>query len=502
MGNDFAAGAAAVNIPHIGADYCARHGEILDPPEWPQQIRCLVLAWGEDLTVLFNADWGAWPRLIPETREIVARLAPGCSVETLCFATTASHNVDFDGIHWTALDPKDKRHDPVQRAQLLDAIRDAAAQALQTLRPASVAVGEGTCEGLAVNFYTGGEPVDSTVPVLRFADAEENLIAVLAGVACRTDDRDRHLSAGLAGAMAATVQKVYGPVPVFYFNTGSSDQYPLAADPPMELREQGRAAIQEARHRCSVREYGRLGRLLGGEVCKVLARLEVAGEPLLAQNERWRSTSWRRTAPGLRLDDPVVRVQSVPVRLWHRPIPSAAECDARVQALEAQMKPLTKALPYEPRHYAPYPLDPEDTGSDLHRLMELHSERSYWAGAAGRAKWEARYGKARQTHGEVKIIALGRDVALVCFPGHLSPAAMRPLKDRSPFPVTLFWGEMGPWNLGHLMFEAQGRLGGVHYGNCDYAQEAIDAMNAVLLQHLHALHEDLPPLNPDRLKGV
>jgi hypothetical protein len=97
------------------------------------------------------------------------------------------------------------------------------------------------------------------------------------------------------------------------------------------------------------------------------------------------------------------------------------------------MKPLLKALPREPKGYAPFLLSPEDTQSDLYRLMELGAARNYWAGAAGRAKIEARCGRQRTYHGEVKIVVLNTDIAVVCVPGSLCRRISLAIREQSPY---------------------------------------------------------------------
>ena len=162
------------------------------------------------------------------------------------------------------------------------------------------------------------------------------------------------------------------------------------------MREAGQQAFHAARAELFLREYDRLGRVLGGEVCKVLAELEVAGQPLLAQNERWRYTSWIRYTDGLRIAQPLAIVQALEVCLWYVPLPPVETCQATIEALDKEIRAHSKTLPYPPRGYAPIPLDPHATTSDLYRLMGLGSARAYWGVAAGRTKWEQHYQKTRQ----------------------------------------------------------------------------------------------------------
>ena len=73
---------------------------------WPQRLRCLVLAQGQTLVAIFNADWGRWLKLVDEVRALAAEAGvlavPGRQVAVLCFPTHANHNIDFEGFYWGA----------------------------------------------------------------------------------------------------------------------------------------------------------------------------------------------------------------------------------------------------------------------------------------------------------------------------------------------------------------------------------------------------------------
>jgi hypothetical protein len=489
-GTDLAAGAASVSIHQIGADHCAKQGLCFSPPRWPQRLRCLVLSQADTLIVLFQADWGSWPKLVPEARQIVADAAPGREADVLCFASQANHNIDYDGPHWGAIDPKDKRHDPHLRAGILGALSGVFREAFNALRPAQITLGQGCCDSLAVNFYYGRGAADPAVNVLRIAGGGA-LIAVLVNFACRAFDTHLHLDGGFPAAMEKVVQAVYGPVPVLYLNGGAGDQCLTILADPLDSVGDGMRAHKEAHGALLLREYDRAGRVLGGEVCKVLAQTEVAGQRLQTINERWRYTRWAVPSKGLCVSDPFLKVRTVPVSLWHKPLPPVEECEAKVAALEAQMKPFLKALPTGPKGYAPFLLSAEDTRSDLYRLMELGAARKYWAGVAGRAKRQARCGRGRTHDGEVKIIVLNADIAAVCVPGSLCRRVALAIREQSPYPATLVWDCLGPSSLRILIPEAEGAMGGTHSGDLGLAQEAIEQMVDAVTQNLRAIRHDV-----------
>ena len=324
--NNFSAGAATIDIHHIGAGFYTRRGITLEPPARPQQLRCLVLSRDDRLTVIFNADWGSWFKFVEETRQIVEEVEPGRIIEVLCFATQADHNIDAFDVFFGSLSPKDKRHDPQSRADLQQAIRQVFEQALQSMRSAQIAVGQGECRSVAANSYFGKGHADPTVSVLRIADLDGQLIAAGVNFACRSYDIDiPHLSGGFSGATEAMVQKIYGSVPVLFFQAGGGDHFSALVENPVNVATEGVEKFREEHHRLLIREYDRLGRMLGGEVCKVLAELEVAGKRLQTQNERWRYTSWVQKTNGYLITQPMVTVYRVPLRLWHRPLPSVNE---------------------------------------------------------------------------------------------------------------------------------------------------------------------------------
>jgi hypothetical protein len=317
---------------------------------------------------------------------------------------------------------RSRRHDPGFRAQLLAALHEVFTAARRQARPVLVAAGRGACGSLNVNCYWGDARavhVDPTVSVLRLADPQGHPITVLIHFACRGDDLVYGvISAGFAGATAAVVRQVYGPLPVFHLNGCGADHFPCFAEPtrPALETEAGGADYRAALAPYVEREYARFGRALGGEVCKVLAELAVAGQQLLTLNERWRYTSWAHTAPGHLLESPLLRSVTVPVSLQCAPLPPPEECDGRVRSLEAELRRLVAHLPRTPRTHD-YPLRAEETSTPLYQAMEVGSARAYWGIVAGRAKLAAKHPGTQRSSGDVTVVALDREVAIVGVPG-------------------------------------------------------------------------------------
>lgn len=484
------AGASEVSIDRIGRERCARRGLPLAPAEWEPQMRCLVLSCDEQWAVVFNADWGTWPKLFEEARQVVESKLADQPVEVFCCATHANHNLDFAGIDWGALNPKQSdRFDAVMYRQILDAVEEVFLTAYQCLRPAILSAGQGVCSAVSVNSFWGEGRTDPSVHVLRIADLDNALLAAVVNFGCRSDDSTgRHVSGGFAGAMECVVQKIYGPVPVLYFDSAGGDLYSAVVRNPINWAAGDKAKYMETQNHLLSREFNRIGRMLGGEVCKVLAELEVAGETLEADNQRWRYSSWLTQAEGIRIVEPTLRTVTLSCRLWHKPLPSVEGCEQRIKDLHKEIMPLQKRLPYEPREAAPYGIASEDKDSDLYRWMELCGVQKYWKNAVGRAKWVRRYHKEKERTGQVKILALGPELAIVALPAALCEVTTSTLRQRSPFPTTQVWGHLAPSNWNILIPEAESTLGGTHAGWCDYAQDAIDQMVDEVVNVLREIH--------------
>jgi len=145
----FQIGASEVSINRIGRERCDRRGFPLSPAEWEPQMRCLVLSCGEQWVVVFNVDWGHWPKLFEEAKQVVEGKMPDQPVDVFCCATHANHNIDFEGIDWGALNPKEAdKFDAVMYRQILDAVEEVFLKAYQSLRPAMLSVGQGVCSSI------------------------------------------------------------------------------------------------------------------------------------------------------------------------------------------------------------------------------------------------------------------------------------------------------------------------------------------------------------------
>jgi hypothetical protein len=184
---------------------------------------------------------------------------------------------------------------------------------------------------------------------------------------------------------------------------------------------------------------------------------------------------------------PWLKIQSIPVSLEYVPLPSIDECVTQLQEVEAEMKVLSKQLPYSPKLYAPFVLDPQDTTSVAYRFMELGSARAYWGIAVGRAKLEARSGPTHPKVAEITLLALDQNVAVIGVPGTMCWSTITRIKQHSPFSRTLVWNSLGPHSLSHIIPAAEGTLGGAHRAGCDYTEESINRMVTSIVEGLNEL---------------
>lgn len=460
----FAAGAAEISIQELYEAAFARKGRFFDEPKHQQMLRCLVFSHRSSLTVILNIDWGFWLKPYEKICQVIEELAPDCSVQVLGFPTQVNGNIDLDICMTGALDEHHKKHfDPVFQQEFLNAVAGVFRIAYQSLRPARIAAGRGSCSSITIDSFRPQEPVDTAVNVLRIADSQSELIAVVVNFGCRSDDVEQELSAGIAGALESLVQKVYGSVPVLFTNAAGGQFYKLMHHVPPFQNGKGKVEAMQSRKATLASELDRIGRVLGGEVCKVLAELEVAGAHLEAQNQRHLATSWIKQAAGTQIDEPTLIVRAIPLALSYASPPSVEECEARIKELEAQIKPLQKKLPFQPIGNVTLPLDCHDTSSDNFRWMELVAARKLWGGRILRAKQTYRLNRKQWTwEGTVQIVAFSHELVVIGIPGLLYGRTVAELQRRSPFNWTQIWGMMMPWSLGILIPPEDLALGTPH----------------------------------------
>lgn len=487
----FQAGAAEVSIHQMQVEAFLRTGRVFGKPAHEQKLRCLVFAHEAALVIIFDADWGHWFRGDDAVRQAVEQLVPNRPVQVFCFGTGANHDIDLDACLTPVLDERDKHHDPLFRQAFVQAAVDVFNDATRHLRPASVTAGQGHCGSVTLNSLRPSEPTDSTVHILRIADDEDKLIAVVVNFSCRSDDVEPELSAGIPGSLETLVQKVYGPVPVLFFNSAGGEFYKAMRHIPPFRNGDGKEEARQRRGETLTREMDRIGRVLGGETCKVLAELEVAGEPLEAQNQRALQTAWITRAVGQRLCSPQIIARAVPLRLSCVTPRTVEVCEKHLHEIEAELKPLTKKLPFTPTGNVPLPVEVGDTSSDAFRWMELRAARYYWAAEAGRAKLMHRHGRHPRTfEGVAQILAFSHSLVVIALPAHMYARQTATWKERSPFAITQVWAGMAPLSWMCVIPPEEQTLGGQHSGMA-LAPEDIETLTDHIIEALQETYKTL-----------
>lgn len=468
-----------------------RTGRVFDKPAHEQKLRCLVFTSNNVLVVIFNADWGHWFRGDDAVRQAIEQLVADNSVCVLCFGTCANHDIDLDAHLTPTLDKANKQHDPIFLQAFVRAAVDVFNNATHHLRPASIAAGQGHCTSVTLNSFWPNAPTDAIVHVLRIADDGDNLIAVVVNFSCRSDDVEPELSAGIPGSLEALIQKVYGAVPVLFFNSAGGEFYKAMHHIPPFREGTGKAEAQQRRGETLTRELDRIGRVLGGETCKVLAELEVAGEPLEVQNQRALQTSWVTRASGLRLRSPRLIVQYLPLSMSYVTPQPVDVCKEHLSEIEAELKLLTKKLPFIPTTNTTLPIEVSDTRSVSYQWMCLRAARYYWAAEAGRAKMMFQHGRSpRMFKGLTQILAFSRSLVIIALPAHVYSRQATALRERSPFSVTQVWAEMAPVNWMCIIPQGEQRLGGPH-SSMTFAPEDMVTMIDKIADALQEVYEEL-----------
>lgn len=485
----FRAGAAETGLQDVIIAHWAKKGIRWETRPYDPLLRCLVLESEEGLIIFFSADWGfhcRWEHALDaDFKGLAAAKLAGRTAQVFCFATCANHDVGFDGIEWGALRKKDKRYDEAYHHGLLRAAGQVLEEALAGLRDARLSFGQGQCDSITRNGFWLESAGDTRVGVLRLDDTENRPIAVLVNFAARGDDRAlRTLSGGFPRIMEQTVQRLYRDAPVFFFNGGYGRYLALRRN-LLGYEKHGDEAHVRAVAQLLDEDYLRIGRILGDEVCKVLAEIETARAVRQGDNGQAREAVFAQPSPGLAIDQPHPHVDIIKATLCNPPTPSVDECASNLRDCETQLKLLRKRLGDTETVNTYDMLQPDGQESDVVRLVELKAGRDYWARLAGRAKQEARGGFLRPVELEIGLLVFSPELAVVMVPGLPSCSPARAIRKQSPFPHTLVWIVMAH-TCGMLLPEAEARRSGRYAGH-GIAQESLDSMVRSVAEGLRAV---------------
>jgi len=171
--------------------------------DMPLLGRCLVLEQNQQRLIWFSADLvGDSPRCTDRLRDEVAE-ALGMSRDQILWGTTQNHSSgappwsQFTGAVIADLSNRDEAFAQREHQRVVSIYVEAAREAIERLQPASVWAGRGYCDSVSFNTRfplptgqlkycrhhdeaaLGGRPIDPTIGLVRFDDAEGKPIGAL-----------------------------------------------------------------------------------------------------------------------------------------------------------------------------------------------------------------------------------------------------------------------------------------------------------------------------------
>lgn len=369
--------AAAVEVditPPVGAGldgYSARQGNSIGVHD-PLLAQLLLLRSGTQAIALVSLDLlGVGLDFTGRVRAGIERAigVPGRCVMLAC-AHTHSGAAGFlppsPGIH---TQPDEELQDMTARKLV-----GAAIWAQQTLRPARLGPGRGRIEGLGSNRNDPEKGLaDHEVLVLRVDDLAGEPLCVIMNYGCHPTVlgyQNLLFSADYPGAARATVRCIYPKAVCMYTNGASGD-----------------VSTRFTRRDQSFTEVERMGRMLGGEVLKVLQSIVTHDTPAL--------------------DGEVAEVQ-----LKFRPFPPPEAAQAEVLRLKAELERL------------------KATGATHGDVRRAHTRVE---GAEGQALMSRELAGQTQRMSQVQLLRIG-DLALLGLPGEPFSRTVLEIKQRSSRP--------------------------------------------------------------------
>ena len=371
--------AAAVEVditPPVGAGfdgYSARQGNSIGVHD-PLLAQLLLLRSGDQGAVLISMDLlGVGLDLTGRVRAGIERAVgvPGRCVMLACTHThsgAAGFLPPSPGIH---RQPDEELQDVTVRKLV-----GAAIWAQQTLQPARLGLGRGRVEGLGRNRNDPEKGLaDHEVLVLRVDDREGIPLCVMMNYGCHPTVlgyQNLLFSADFPGAARATLRCIYPKTVCMYSNGASGD-----------------VSTRFTRRDQSFAEVERMGRMLGGEVLKVMQSIATHDSSAL----------------GGELGE---------VQLKFRPFPSAEAAQREVVRLRAELENL------------------KATGAAHGDIRRAHTRVE---GAEGQALMSEELAGQTQRISQVQLLRVG-DLALLGLPGEPFSRTVLEIKQQSPCPWT------------------------------------------------------------------
>jgi hypothetical protein len=434
-------GAASVSFNESFLRYYEEEGRPLLGSKGEIRARLLLFDEGSARTALIHADFNTWPqRVVSMARDALLAAHEELGRTTpLRFLFVATHN------HQGALLPPPikllrKRRELYRR--FIEEIQGLYRRADADLRPARLKIGQGSVDSLIANSDELDGEYDPTVTVLRAEDLEKRLIGAIVNyqrhptVAFQWNaESSAFLYPDFPGAMEAMVQRTFGERPILYVNGAIGDIQPAVRRIPLELDDAPRSVYERRYAANRWEETERFGRVLGGEVCKLLAELEVAGEDLGARCDRWGYVELRKPASGRILENVALRFSERRVVLPRRNA-DLEECERRVQELEISLREVESSysFPYAPNQKRKFLLRSDD--EPLAKIMDLNARLSRWNHDLKRA----RNGPLAPKEVRIDVLSFNRQVCALCCSLEIHHETIQAIRARSPFPVTLMFG--------------------------------------------------------------
>lgn len=495
----FRAGAAAVSLNPLLLKYFQEEDKPLEGEKGQQKIRCLIFDSGSRLTVLLNSDAAApsaWPHQLSATVQeamltVYQQLEPKPRPVDFIFAHTHNHTGPFLP---PPLRQARKRHWLSQ--QVIQSAGELFRQAYSHRQEVHLTLGTGRVSSISANSDVLNGDFDPNVYVLRIDNTCGDLVAAVVNFACHATasyewnpEMHPYLTADFPGAMEEVVQKVYGDVPILFLNGAAGDAHPAVRRIPDELVDVPRMVYARRYAANRWRETNRIGRVLGGEVCKVLAELEVAGEELGVRCDRWGYVHLHKPSLGLVLSNPSPLLKTESLLLPCRNA-TVADCESHVRELERQLKEAEAeySFPYPPNQKKKFLLRSEN--EPLWKIMDLHARLERWTTDLKRA----RAGMLSPAQVKIGVLGISREVGAICCPLEMHYETMQKIRERSPFTTTLMIGYVsypGESRGGsYLTTSAKLELGGYHSGI--YNPEAEEIAIRQYVQLLEKVRAQLP----------
>jgi neutral ceramidase len=371
------AGAVQVDItPPVGGrmdGYGAREGGSLGVHD-PLLAQLLLLQSGADQLVLISMDLlGVTLDLAQRVRQGIEQAigVPGRCVMVTCTHTHSGPAGFLPGLPGIPSTPDVELQQMVER-QLVGA----ALWARERLEPARLGVGRGRAEGIGRNRNDPEKgTVDDEVIVLRVDNAADQPLAVITNYGCHPTVlgyQNRLVSADYPGATRATLRRIY-PDTVFMYMNGAS----------------GDVSTRFTRRSQSFAEVERMGRMLAGEVLKIMQLIDTK-------------------------ESATLRAAVAPVELKFRPFPSVEEGQRKVeQARDALQK-----------------LQAQGAASG-----EIRRAFTRLEGAMGQTEMARVFAGQSQRSSEVQVLEIG-PLALVGLPGEPFTQLVLEIKQQSKRPWT------------------------------------------------------------------